>query len=115
MFSSRNKVEIENSRPASGESEDGSGGPSRSLNFFQPDMCRSPNFRGASKTPHRPARVRKENSNEQTWDYDGICFYFRWRSADCGMCQAVPPGKRALRVRGHKYWLAVLARGGGRI
>ena len=45
---------------------------------------------GARKHPGRPARVRKENSNEEQRDQVGISSYFRWVNPDGVMCEALP-------------------------
>src|SRR6266446_3802355 len=60
-----------------------------------------------------PQHTTREESDEETRDHVGICFYFRWGGSDCGVCPALPRGKRTLRVRGHKYQLAILAGGAG--
>src|SRR6516162_11073053 len=69
---------------------------------LQARMRKSQTFLGASEHSRRPAKMGKENSNEETWGDAGARSYSRWVSADRVLYKTLSRGKRTLCLRGHR-------------
>jgi len=79
MVSRRDKVEIENSGAEVSEEAVEVEVTRCSFEISPTRRVPEPEYsEGASKRSRGPDRVRKENSNEETWGHAGICSRSRW-------------------------------------